>query len=570
MIRLLQFQDGEFSLTKFADHEIPEYAILSHTWGLDSEEVDFQDITKHRGQTKSGYDKLHFCAEQAARNGLRYFWIDTCSIDKSNGPEIDEAIRLMFRWYAAAVRCYVYLSDVPGVQESLSTVETAFAKSRWFTRGWTLQELIAPKSVEFFSRNKEFLGSRASRMQEIHKITKIPIGALQGTPISNFSPADRISWAAGRVTTREEDSAYCLLGLFNIHIPVMYGEGKQHAMDRLQRAIQIASSPVLALPKNALWIVPFARNPRFTGREVELARLQEKLFTKDSTSRIAVAGLGGMGKTQLVLEMLYRTKEMRPDCSILWIPATSVEALYQGYLNVARQLGIQGLEEESTDVKQRVQDHLSKDEAGQWLLVFDNIDDMDIWMAKPGGAQESHGPIDYLPSSKQGCIIFTTRDGKVAVKLAYENVIELSELDKVAATALLKNLLARPGLVKDWQNATALLTELTYLPLAMVQAAAYISENRITIGEYLSLLADKEEEVIDVLSEDFETDGRYREVKNPVATTWLISFEQILRRDTLAAEYLSFMACIDPKDIPQSLLPPGTSRNKQTVALGTL
>jgi hypothetical protein len=164
MIRLLQCENGEFSLIEFANHNIPEYAILSHTWGPDAEEVRFKDIVEKKRHEKLGYDKLKFCAKQAASDGLRYFWIDTCCIDKSNGPEIDEAIRSMFRWYAGAARCYVYLSDVPNPKEPTSTVESAFAKSRWFTRGWTLQELVAPKCVEFFSSTRESLGSKTLRM----------------------------------------------------------------------------------------------------------------------------------------------------------------------------------------------------------------------------------------------------------------------------------------------------------------------------------------------------------------------------------------------------------------------
>src|SRR6185295_1433694 len=182
--------------------------------GPDNEEVNFRDIMEKKSNKKPGYKKLEFCAKQAARNGLVYFWIDTCCINKSNDAELGEAIRSMFRWYAAATRCYVYLSDVPDPKDPTSTVESAFVKSRWFTRGWTLQELIAPKSVEFFSRHSELLGDKRSRVQQIHEITGIPVDAIQGTPVVQFSIADRLSWAARRETTREEDTAYCLLGLF--------------------------------------------------------------------------------------------------------------------------------------------------------------------------------------------------------------------------------------------------------------------------------------------------------------------------------------------------------------------
>ena len=143
-------------------------------------------------------------------------------------------------------------------------------------------------------------------------------------------------------------------------------------------------------------------------------------------------------------------------------------------------------------------------------------------------------------------------------------------MDEKAATQLLQKCLIHPDLVNNRQDTAVLLGELTYLPLAIAQAAAYINENGITLRCYLSLLAEQEEEVIALLSEEFEDNGRHRDVKNPVATTWLISFEQIQQRNPLAAQYLSFMSCVDPKEIPQSLLPPGSSRKEETDAIGTL
>jgi hypothetical protein len=216
-MRLLKLDDsGRLSLTGPFHRDIPEYAILSHTWAPDGEEheVTYEDMVKDAGKDKPGYDKLQFCAKQALKHGLRYSWVDTCCINKSSSSELDEAIRSMFRWYSAAARCYVYLSDVPDLQDP--TAESAFATSRWFTRGWTLQELVAPKKVEFFSRNGESLGYKESRVQQIHEITGIAIGALQGKPVSQFSIADRMSWAARRQTTREEDAAYCLLGILGM------------------------------------------------------------------------------------------------------------------------------------------------------------------------------------------------------------------------------------------------------------------------------------------------------------------------------------------------------------------
>jgi hypothetical protein len=218
-MRLLKLDDsGSICLIGPLNRDIPEYAILSHTWGADGEEVTYEDMIKGSGKEKLGYTKLKFCVEQALRHGLWYSWVDTCCIDKSSSAELDEAIRSMFRWYSAAARCYVYLSDVPDFKDSTSTIELAFTKSRWFTRGWTLQELVAPKSVEFFSQKGESLGYKESRVQQIHEITGIAVEALQGKPISQFSIADRMTWAARRETTREEDAAYCLLGIFGMSI----------------------------------------------------------------------------------------------------------------------------------------------------------------------------------------------------------------------------------------------------------------------------------------------------------------------------------------------------------------
>jgi GTPase SAR1 family protein len=566
----------DFSLTKFDRPNIPEYAILSHRWRADGEEVTFLDLENGTGKSKIGYKKLNFCGEQAVRDGLEYFWVDTCCIDKANNTELSEAINSMFNWYRGATKCYVYLPDVSihdndNNQFALYKWESAFRKSKWFTRGWTLQELIAPASVEFFSVEGELLGDKKSLERQIHEITGISLQALQGGSLSQFDFTERMSWATKRETTLEEDAAYCLLGIFDIHMPLIYGEGRKKALVRLQKEFQESlKPPSLILKDDALWIAPFGRNPRFTGREDQLAQLAGKLFAGGQTTKIAITGLGGVGKTQLVLELAYRTREKYKNCSVIWIPATNIESLHQAYVDVVRQLSIPGWEEDKADVKRLVQDYLSKESAGQWLLVFDNADDINMWIAKPESEPGSSRLIEYLPRSNQGCIVFTTRDRKTAVKLAHQNVVEVPQMNEEVAKQLLQKYLVNLDLTKNQLDTESLLAQLTYLPLAIVQAAAYINENRITPADYLSLLADQEEEVIDLLSEEFEDDGRYHNVKNSVATTWLISFDQIRHRDPLAADYLSFMACIDPKDIPQSLLPAGASRKKETDAIRTL
>ena len=271
-MRLLEFSSrGELSLTKNLIKDIPTYAILSHTWGADDDEVTFDDLKNGSGKRKAGYTKIRFCGEQARRDGLQYFWVDTCCIDKANYTELSEAIASMFRWYRDAVKCYVYLSDISvhcddnnqtkrtwksafqksrwlkrgttlhdDDKQSQQTWESSFQKSRWFTRGWTLQELLAPKSVEFFSREGKHLGNKITLERQIHETTQIPIAALRGTSLSHFSVNERIQWAAKRTTTRKEDSAYCLLGVFDVFIPLIYGEG-ENSFIRLKEAIDKTS-----------------------------------------------------------------------------------------------------------------------------------------------------------------------------------------------------------------------------------------------------------------------------------------------------------------------------------------
>jgi len=228
--------DGQLVLREFLGENVPAYAILSHTWG--DEEVSFRDVEADAGKNMAGWKKIDFCAKQAGADGLRYIWVDTCCIDKSSSAELQEAICSMFRWYQKAARCYVFLSDVlvgdKGEHEQSYLVwEAAFRKSRWFRRGWTLQELLAPSHVEFFSVEGILLGDKSSLKSQIHEITRIPIDALQGRSPLEYSIVERFKWAEHRRTKREEDKAYALLGLFDVSMPLLYGEGFSKAFHRL-------------------------------------------------------------------------------------------------------------------------------------------------------------------------------------------------------------------------------------------------------------------------------------------------------------------------------------------------
>jgi len=250
-------------LHSFVDTNVPEYAVLSHTWTGD--EVIYEDLTTERRQvsvadvpnSKCGKAKVIASCERASADGYEYIWIDSCCIDKSSSAELSEAINSMFPWYRAAKTCYAFLVDV-NATASDDEIEGEFRESRWFTRGWTLQELIAPVEVEFFNKEWENIGTRSSMTALLADITGIDQRVLIRGPgrgddphghfhiengqddlrglLRSISVASRMTWAKGRETTRVEDIAYCLMGIFDINMPLLYGEG-QRAFQRLQEEV---------------------------------------------------------------------------------------------------------------------------------------------------------------------------------------------------------------------------------------------------------------------------------------------------------------------------------------------
>jgi hypothetical protein len=305
--------DGTLRWTKdiIRSEEIPPYAILSHTWG--EQEVVFDDLKDIvNAQNKEGYRKIRFCAQQAKLDGLDYFWIDTCCIDKANNTELSKAINSMFRWYRNAERCYAFLSDVGNVTLE-GNGESVFRQSRWFKRGWTLQELLAPHSVEFFSRHGARLGDKESFKHTIHEVTGIPIEALSGSDLSEFDVAERFLWAANRQTTEEEDGAYCLFGIFGVHLPLIYGEGKDNALERLRSAAILkhkgrSQDQEEKLGKIRIWLsapdpsTNYHKAHKQRQAETGLWLLEGEQFTRwreRAASRLWLYGIPGCGKTIL-------------------------------------------------------------------------------------------------------------------------------------------------------------------------------------------------------------------------------------------------------------------------------
>jgi hypothetical protein len=296
-----------FELAEFFDSKTPVYAILSHTW--ENEEISFPEMQSAHAATKkkSGYTKIVKFCQLAKARGYEYGWVDTCCIDKRNSADLSEAINSMFRYYYNAGECVIYLFDVPGVvgvdAASRQQQLDSFRVSRWFTRGWTLQELLAPKERTFFSRDWAVIDDKPSLTDMLTGITNIDTKILRDrTLLSTFCTAERMSWASKRQTTRSEDMAYSLMGLFNINMPVLYGEGAQRAFRRLQEEIvrnsfdqtifvwqgDYRSSGLLAkspsdfrdTPRLALW-GPFSLSP-FTLTNVGLSiRLNVLRVTPD-------------------------------------------------------------------------------------------------------------------------------------------------------------------------------------------------------------------------------------------------------------------------------------------------
>ncbi|KAN0096024.1 Heterokaryon incompatibility protein (HET) domain containing protein [Hyaloscypha variabilis] len=228
-------------LEEFFEKATPSYAILSHTWGED--EVTFREFDPILGPRRTSA-KIEGCCAQALEDGYNYVWIDTCCIDKSSSAELSEAINSMFVWYEESNICYVYLSDVLSEELDSSNIHSEFSTSRWFTRGWTLQELLAPHTLEFYNALWHPLGilskgsgGNTDLQSYLQTITEIPREFIMGEKTLNTaSIAMRMSWASRRQTTRKEDMAYCLLGLFDIAMPMLYGEGSKAFM-RLQEEI---------------------------------------------------------------------------------------------------------------------------------------------------------------------------------------------------------------------------------------------------------------------------------------------------------------------------------------------
>ncbi|RYN22784.1 hypothetical protein AA0114_g12881, partial [Alternaria tenuissima] len=564
-MRLLHYNAlGRLVLTDFRGRSTPPYAILSHRWS--DSEILIEDISNETYKEKEeGYRKLQFCAEQAAQDELQYFWIDTCCIDRWNNNERSKAINSMFQWYKSAARCYVFLLDVSVSTETepvqRSDWEALFRASAWFTRGWTLQELIAPASVEFFSCEGQRIGDKTSLDQLVHETTGIPLRALRNCLLDEFTTSERERWAENRRTKEEEDIVYCLLGILGVSMPTAYGEGEESARSRLQAELEGAS--------DAPSIIPFSRNPRFVGRELQLAELEAKLFSNEqTTTTLAIVGPGGTGKSQLALEVAHRARQDNKNCSVFWMDASDKDSLYQSYASVAQKLSVLGWDDDQADMKQLAKRCVVEISARQCLLIFDNTENTTL---RSGGSftTEAADLADCLPQSKLCSVVFTTTNTNTALALAPQNIIALQELTLDTALRMLQVRLARPLANAEQQEAEHMLRELSYLPLAVMQAAACIKASDITVQEYRSRLDGHKELAIEHSGDSSGSRLQDPGVQDPVDAALFLSMNEISCDNAFAADCLFLAACVDRKDILFDLVEASSTQARED-AIGIL
>ncbi|MCJ1392735.1 hypothetical protein MMC18_005606 [Xylographa bjoerkii] len=304
-----------------------------------------------------------------------------------------------------------------------------------------------------------------------------------------------------------------------------------------------------------LFIVPFQRDHKFIPRRAILDEMNQKFRIQ---RRVAIAGLGGVGKSQIAIEYCYLYKETHPTAHVFWIYAGNATRFEQTYQEIARRLSLSDWDDPKVDTLQLVCEWLSNDHNGEWLMVIENADGAAAFytsktILNSRRDEPTKALARYLPQSSTGSMIITTRDKRVGEQLAgRERPIEVLPMTALDAEALLRSSLSH----HEWSNTytSRLLEELAYLPLAITQAAAFISENCLDISEYLELLCTGDSELKELLSEHLEDPRRDFDTENSVMRTWKLSFDQISKEKPRAIQVLSLMAVLDQHGVPRFLL----------------
>ncbi|KAK5094369.1 hypothetical protein LTS08_008650 [Lithohypha guttulata] len=546
-MRLLRWINQEsIGLTPDLDEDKrPPYAILSHTWAENnSQEVTFAEVETAEGQQKTGYEKIRFCAEQARTDRINHIWVDTCCIDKTNHVELSEAITSMYRWYQEAIKCYVYLPDVSCPQrgsggDAYALWGPQFHVSKWFARGWTLQELLAPKTVEFYSCEGPWLGDKTTLAQQIHQITGVPVDALHSSSLAQFSTIERMRWAEGRKTKKPEDRAYSLLGIFGVSIPVIYGEGEKKAFRRLQREMQQELGTTLH--PDVHWMVPRTANSLFTGRQELLQELEDTVrdavycpWDRDQC-RIVISGMGGQGKSEVCLQLARRLRSV--FWAVLWIDVSDRDIAEQSLLEAAQRLSLPAHSWEDALYAIANLSH-------SWLLILDNADDPETDYR------------DYFPDSRHGVIVMTSRNQECQ-QYATDQSVELLRLNiREAQDLLLKAARISANHHSRYaEDARQVASLLQSHSLALVQAGAYVARGHCSLADYPRIYEKQRQRLLTF--RPTQARSRYRDVY----ATFEVSAEMMRVMDTPASQdalqLLPLFAVGGPSHFPLSLFEAG-------------
>ncbi|KZL66524.1 kinesin light chain [Colletotrichum tofieldiae] len=343
----------------------------------------------------------------------------------------------------------------------------------------------------------------------------------------------------------------------------------------------------------ACFLVPYSENPDFIGRFEVLGQIK-RLFGHEPhhdqittpRPRVALYGLGGIGKTQIAIAYAFWLRYARPDLSVFWVHASNADRFRQSYSHIAQQCGVPGYEDPQADVLALVKTWLERPDCGQWLMVIDNADDRQLFFPplSEGGSNNTHQTTNlkgglgrYVPECGHGSVLITTRNKQVAAKIVRgKSLIEVGEMSEYETGRLVH------GILDDKisaQEISTLSSRLEHLPLALAQAAAFMQENAISITKYLQLLENSDDSLLDQLSEPFEAVGRDSETPHAVTATWIMSFNQIQQQDALASDILSFASLLDRQGIPEKFIVEFCHKNRSgqrataadvTKALGTL
>jgi Heterokaryon incompatibility protein (HET) len=557
----------------------PPYAILSHTWG--DEEVTFQELAQGGGLHKAGYDKIRFCVKQAARDGFQYFWIDSCTIDQSNNAELTEAINSMFKWYRNAGKCYVYLADVSSPNAADETTHPSaaswiadFTKSRWFTRGWTLQELIAPTSVEFFSREGKLLGNKVSLADRICDITGIPTDVLKGRSIMQYSVDERMSWAMNRQTKRPEDGAYCLLGIFEVNFPSIYGEGRESAFRRLRNEIVKNFQPVagqvlgsIQTSIHPLQQQAFSRSkmpshpirdhygsfnlPKtsFIGRNDYFVQIDEA-FSRSTTNPATTVlhGMGDQGKTKLAVEYTQRKLAAKLIQAVVFVDASSEDSLKRSLELICDELNPANNIIKDPALRISTTIDILNSWSISWILLLDNYDD-------PLGFDKLHY---HISKFKEALVIVTSRDQNLQ---RLGTCVPINSLSDTDAISLLFDRSTIPRSDDENKLASAIVTRLGRLALAIDQTGAYLSRRRRkTLRGFLNEYETHEPRILSEVPRAWDYRSNVTDTNSTricAFTTWEMSLSLLGPTESdrqRKIQFLTICSYLNYADISESIL----------------